>query len=116
VLFTIGQQVIGLYLGQSRAASSYGATGSVMVLLLWVYYSCQILLLGAEFTRAYARRQGARPAPESFAERDPARAPSRPPDARLVGVSRRHVPGPRTERLMRSRTRRLALGPRRSPG
>jgi membrane protein len=54
VLFTIGQQVIGLYLGQSSVASSYGAAGSVMILLLWVYYSCQVLLLGAEFTRAYS--------------------------------------------------------------
>ena len=71
ILFTIGQQVIGLYLGQSSVASSYGAAGSMMILLLWVYYSCQILLLGAEFTRAYARRRGARPHPESFAERDP---------------------------------------------
>lgn len=70
VLFTIGQQLIGLYLGQSSVASSYGATGSVMILLLWVYYSCQILLLGAEFTRAYARRQGTQPAPESFAVKD----------------------------------------------
>jgi membrane protein len=70
VLFTIGQQLIGLYLGQSSVTSSYGATGSVMILLLWVYYSCQILLLGAEFTRAYALRHGARPAPESFAQRD----------------------------------------------
>src|SRR6187455_1297229 len=69
VLFTIGQQLIGLYLGQSSLASSYGAAGSMMILLLWVYYSCQILLVGAEFTRAYARRHGARPAPESFAER-----------------------------------------------
>src|SRR5512134_3191861 len=70
VLFTIGQQFIGLYLGQSSVASSYGATGSVMILLLWVYYSCQILLFGAEFTRAYAMRQGTQPAPESFAEKN----------------------------------------------
>ncbi|HVQ50420.1 MAG TPA: YihY/virulence factor BrkB family protein, partial [Mycobacterium sp.] len=70
VLFTIGQQIIGLYLGQSSVASSYGATGSVMILLLWVYYSCQILLFGAEFTRAHALRRGTQPAPESFAERD----------------------------------------------
>ena len=70
VLFTIGQQLIGLYLGQSSVASSYGAAGSVMILLLWVYYSCQILLFGAEFTRAYALRQGTQPAPESFAEKD----------------------------------------------
>ena len=70
VLFTIGQQLIGLYLGQGSVSSSYGPAGSVMILLLWVYYSCQIVLLGAEFTRAYAQRDGAKPAPESFAERD----------------------------------------------
>jgi membrane protein len=56
VLFTIGQQLIGLYLGQSSVASTYGAAGSVMILLLWVYYSCQILLFGAEVTRVYAER------------------------------------------------------------
>jgi membrane protein len=70
VLFTFGQQLIGLYIGQSSIASSYGAAGSVMVLLLWVYYSCQVLLLGAEFTRVYAERHGAAPQPESFAEPD----------------------------------------------
>ena len=68
VLFTIGQQFIGLYLGQSSVTSSYGATGSVMILLLWVYYSCQILLLGAEFTRAYALTPGElHPMPASMA-------------------------------------------------
>lgn len=71
VLFTIGQQLIGLYLGQSSVTSSYGAAGSVMVLLLWVYYSCQILLLGAEFTRVYSQRTGRRPKPESYAQKDP---------------------------------------------
>lgn len=55
VLFTIGKQLIGAYLGQS-GTSSYGAAGSVIVLLLWVYYSSQILLIGAEFTRLYAER------------------------------------------------------------
>ena len=70
VLFTIGQQLIGLYLGQSSMASSYGAAGSVMILLLWVYYSCQIVLFGAEFTRVYAQRHGARPKPEPFAQAD----------------------------------------------
>ena len=70
VLFTIGQQLIGLYLGQSSVTSTYGAAGSLMILLLWVYYSCQIVLLGAEFTRVYAQRTGRRPQPESFAERD----------------------------------------------
>ena len=70
VLFTIGQQLIGLYLGQSSMASTYGAAGSVMILLLWVYYSCQIVLFGAEFTRGYAQRHGTRPPPESFAQKD----------------------------------------------
>jgi membrane protein len=71
VLFTIGQQVIGVYLGQSSIASSYGAAGSMMILLLWVYYSCQILLFGAEFTRVYVHRHGAKAQPESFAVKDP---------------------------------------------
>jgi membrane protein len=53
VLFTIGKHAIGAYLGRSSTASSYGAIGSVMVLLLWVYYSAQILLIGAEYTRLY---------------------------------------------------------------
>jgi membrane protein len=72
VLFTLGKQAIGFYLGQSATASSYGAAGSVIVLLLWVYYSTQILLLGAEFTRLYAETHGSRPQPEVFAEPDPA--------------------------------------------
>jgi membrane protein len=71
VLFNIGQLVIGWYLGQSSVASSYGAAGSVMVLLLWVYYSCQIVLFGAEFTRVWSARHGSRPKPASFAEKDP---------------------------------------------
>ena len=56
LLFSIGKHLIGLYLGQSSTASSYGAAGSVIVLLLWVYYSCQIVLIGAEFTRLYSDR------------------------------------------------------------
>lgn len=53
-LFTVGKHVIGFYLGQSATASAYGAAGSVILLLLWVYYSSQIVLLGAEFTRLWA--------------------------------------------------------------
>lgn len=71
VLFAIGQQLIGLYLGQSSMATAYGAAGSMMVLLLWVYYSCQILLFGAEFTRVYAAWRGVKPKPEAFAQKDP---------------------------------------------
>jgi YihY family inner membrane protein len=58
LLFTIGKFVIGLYLGSSIAVSSYGAAGALAILLLWVYYSAQIFLLGAEFTKAYADRHG----------------------------------------------------------
>lgn len=57
-LFSIGKFVIGLYLGNSSVASAYGAAGSVVVLLVWVYYSAQIFLFGAEFTQVYARRFG----------------------------------------------------------
>ena len=56
VLFAVGKQLIGLYIGRTAASSSYGAAGSVVVLLLWVYYSSQIVLIGAEFTRLYAER------------------------------------------------------------
>jgi membrane protein len=71
ILFTIGKQLIGLYLGHSTTASTYGAAGSVIVLLLWVYYSSQVVLVGAEFTRIYTQRQGRRPRPEPFAIKDP---------------------------------------------
>jgi membrane protein len=69
-LFSIGKLVIGLYLGTASVASTYGAAGSVVVILVWVYYSSQVILLGAEFTRAYVDQFGRRPAPEQFAVRD----------------------------------------------
>jgi membrane protein len=58
LLFTIGKFVIGAYLGNSGLASTYGAAGSLVLLLVWVYYSAQIFLLGAEFTRSYAYQLG----------------------------------------------------------
>src|SRR6185437_1211149 len=58
VLFTIGKYLIGLYLGRSTTANVYGSAGSLVVLLLWVYYSSQILFIGAEFTQVYAQRHG----------------------------------------------------------
>jgi membrane protein len=58
LLFAIGKSLIGLYLGRSSFASGFGAAGSLVVLLLWMYYSAQIFLLGAEFTRAYAHSHG----------------------------------------------------------
>ena len=60
LLFSVGRVLIGLYLGNSAIASSYGAAGSLVVVLIWVYYSAQILFLGAEFTQVYARTIGSR--------------------------------------------------------
>jgi membrane protein len=57
VLFAIGKIGIGFYLGRSSFASAYGAAGSLLVLLAWVYYSAQILFLGAEFTYVYTQRR-----------------------------------------------------------
>lgn len=60
LLFTIGKFAIGLYLGHSAVSSTYGAAASIVIVLLWAYYSSQILFLGAEFTQAYARMYGSR--------------------------------------------------------
>ena len=59
LLFTIGKSLIGLYLGRSTVASVYGAAGSLVVILLWIYYSAQVVFFGAEFTKVYSRRFGA---------------------------------------------------------
>jgi membrane protein len=73
VLFTIGKYLIGLYLGKAGVASGFGAAGSLVVLLVWVFYSAQIFLLGAEFTWLFAQRHG------SHAQRpQPATAGARP--------------------------------------
>ena len=60
LLFEIGKVLIGLYLGKSSVTSSFAAAGSLVVLLIWVYYSAQIFLLGAEFTWVYAHHRGSR--------------------------------------------------------
>jgi membrane protein len=62
-LFACGKILIGLYLGHSGVASAYGAAGSLVVLLIWVYFSCQILFLGAEFTKVYANSYGSHVSP-----------------------------------------------------
>ena len=59
-LFTIGKFLIGMYLGKADVGSAYGAAGSLVILLVWVYYSSQILFYGAEFTAVYANRYGSR--------------------------------------------------------
>ena len=66
-LFTIGKFAISIYLGKSNVGSAYGAAGSLVIVLVWVYYSAQILLYGAEFTQVYANRRGERIIPTSEA-------------------------------------------------
>ena len=61
LLFNFGKFLIGFYLGSSTVASAYGAAGSLVVLLVWVYYSAQIFFLGAEFTQVFANRYGSQP-------------------------------------------------------
>jgi len=72
ILFTIGKFLIGLYLGSSGVTSVYGAAGSLITVLLWVYYSSVIFLLGAEFTQVYASTYGSGVIPAANAESSPA--------------------------------------------
>ena len=64
LLFSLGKAAIGIYLGNSAVASAFGAAGSLVLLLLWMYYSAQILFFGAELTQVYANRYGLKIAPE----------------------------------------------------
>ena len=61
VLFAIGKFLIGMYLGKASFGSTYGAAGSLVIVLVWVYYSAQIFFFGAEFTQVYAREIGSDP-------------------------------------------------------
>jgi membrane protein len=61
LLFTVGKSLIGFWLGRAGTTSVYGAAGSLVLVLLWIYYSAQILFLGAEYTEVYSRRYGSRP-------------------------------------------------------
>lgn len=84
VLFTLGKLALGLYLGKAAPGSSYGAAGSIIALVIWVYYAAQILLVGAEFTQVQARRRGRGIQPsEGAVHADEARA------------SEKAAPGPR---------------------
>ena len=74
LLFTIGKTLIGLYIGSSSMASSYGAAGALVIVLVWIYYSSQIFLLGAEFTKVWASHHGSA---EAFAAK--AAAAGEPP-------------------------------------
>jgi membrane protein len=93
ILFSIGKTLIGLYLGSSAVASAYGAAGSLVLLLLWAYYSGQILLFGAEFTQQYANILGSRVVPEEGAisttqqSTTTPRTPATSPEITSPGVS-----------------------------
>ena len=58
LLFALGNFFLGVYLGRSSVASAYGAAGSIVLILLWVYYCAQIIYFGAQFTRLYAQKGG----------------------------------------------------------
>jgi membrane protein len=70
LLFSLGKTLIGLYLGNNSFGSTYGAAGSVVILLVWVFYSAQILFFGAELTQVYARRYGSRITPNEYAVKE----------------------------------------------
>ena len=81
VLFTVGKTAIGYYLGYASVGSAYGAAGSMVVLLVWVYYSALIVFFGAEFTQAWATRQGAvAPQPHAISGAAPRPKARRPPN------------------------------------
>ena len=96
VLFEVGKVLIGLYVGRGSVSSSFAAAGSIIVLLVWVYYSAQIFLLGAEFTWVYASEHGSRAAlpvpeaPEVPRKSEPVTAvdPDRPVAPAAAGTAR----------------------------
>jgi membrane protein len=94
VLFSLGKLVIGIYLGNSAVASSFGAAGSLVLLLVWIYYSAQILFFGAEFTEVYANNFGSKILPErekmasqSSPSALPARSPAKDLQSQLAAPS-----------------------------
>jgi membrane protein len=89
VLFEVGKFGIGLYIGKQGLESSFGAAASLVVLLIWVYYSSQIVLLGAEFTRAYARRHGGASAQAAALSTQAAPPSALPAQDPLFGLAKR---------------------------
>ena len=114
-LFTVGKYGIGLYLGRSSVGSAYGAAGSLVLLLVWVYYSAQILFFGAELTQVCARRHGSRlglstEAAAARAPGEPADAAASPKDAgRVVRPKSPTAPAPEAAHSLSAVGRGLAL-------
>ena len=97
LLFTLGKTVLGLYLGRSGIASTYGAAGSLVVLVIWIYYSAQILYFGAELTQAWTHHFRKRVPPTENAESTlPESSPSRP-RAEASRMARKVTPSPDTD-------------------
>ena len=99
VLFSVGKFLVGLYIGKTSVGSSFGAAGSLAVLLVWVYYSAQIFLLGAEFTWVYAHRFGSRRGKEmpasvkaTLATTSKPQGVATPPPAAVVNAPRAAAP------------------------
>jgi len=98
LLFSVGKYLIGVYLARSAFSSAYGAAGSVIVVLAWIYYSAQIFFIGAEFTQVYTRFMGrqivikrGRPQPINVAKEDTAHKGAKPAADLLVAENDRGV-------------------------
>jgi membrane protein len=99
VLFHLGKYLIGLYVGRASVASSFGAAGSLAILLVWIYYTSQLILLGAEFTRVFANRFGSHVVPSQNAMAVPetplARLAAEKAAKEKGGMPGTGMPGPR---------------------
>ena len=80
-LFLVGKYALGFYLGSGGAGSAYGAAGSLITMLIWIYYAAQIVLFGAEFTQVYAQERGRGVRPAKYAVRVKRREIELPPPA-----------------------------------
>jgi len=116
LLFTLGKYLIGLYLGNSAVASTYGAAGSLIVILVWVFYSAQILFLGAEFTQVYANRYGSRIVADDDAIllTEEQRVQQGIPHRETVAQARQQTPSPPPRQAREQRA--AADSPPQSPG
>lgn len=105
VLFLVGQVALGIYLGSGSVGSSYGTAGSLVIVMVWIYYSAQIFLFGAEFTQVYAKKYGSRmePQPDARFVTDEARAQQ--------GIPRDDTTSDTTKRGRKRRPSQLTTSP-----
>jgi membrane protein len=96
LLFTIGKFLLGMYLGKNSTVSAYGAAGSLVLILLWVYYSAQILFFGAEVTQVYANRFGARLEPKAHAQWISGENPNAKPRKQIPALEPKPLPARQT--------------------